>query len=244
MEHAATLDSEAQPSSSPPPPWTPSDVDRSFSGTELTIPDDHDETQDLLVLQRKSKPDHRPPETKRRYIFRSKKYKELKSNENNWQFNKHEVAEAFNSLLAQNPLPRCGLAKALLHRIQPTSIDELWCHLHDPKLESKMKRRFGRRSTGEPIPLITWLDTVTLQGNVDYIQLLCETRLGVDPINRAFGLALQSGLSSAGIEILLSFSRITSESMSGGKMLLSYSSCYPTPEAMTVESWRYCVYTS
>lgn len=261
MEHEATKDeivvasySEVQlPSSPPPSPCTPSDAECSsdaefsFSSTDPIISGDHREARLLLVQQRKSAPEYRSPELQMRHIFRTKKRKELKSKEENWKFSKHEIAELFHSLLTQTPLPRSGLAKALLYHAQPTSIDELWCHLHDRKLENRMKRRFGRRSTSEPIPLITWLDTVTLQGNLGYIQLLCENRLGGDPINHAFGLALASKLSLIGIETLLEFGAIAFpfQDLVRGyvgrkddafvQLLLSY------PAAMTVESWRYCM---
>lgn len=232
---------------SPPPPWTPLNTVFSFSSTGLLSLDVNDEARYLLVLQRRNQANLRPPESQIRHILRSKSRKELKSNEVNWKFNKHEVARALGSLFAENPLPRSGIAKALLEYAQPASVDEMWCHLHDQKLENRMKRRFGRRSTDKQIPRITWLDTAVKLGNLDYIELLCESSLGADPINHALGLALDSGLSFIGLEILLKHGAIAInfkdqvreyiQHRNDGfvQLLLSY------PGAMTIGSWRYCL---
>ncbi|KAI0862693.1 hypothetical protein F4860DRAFT_471478 [Xylaria cubensis] len=254
MEHAAVEDKiveafhcDLQLTSSPPQQWIPLDSECSFSGTELRSSNDQDEAHSRLVLQRKSDPKYRPPESQKRHIFRSKGRQELESNELKWQFKKHEVAKAFNTLLAEIPLPRSGIAKALLNHVELTSIDELWYHLNDPKLEGKMKRRFCRRSIGGQLPNITWLETATFQRNLDYVQLLCERFVSLDSVNHALGLALQSKLSLNGIETMLKSGAtafifkdrvreyIEYEDDAFVRLLLSY------PAAMTIEAWRYCL---
>ncbi|KAI1364762.1 hypothetical protein F5Y08DRAFT_202108 [Xylaria arbuscula] len=231
----------------PPPPWTSLDSVFLSNSTRLLCQDDRVEAKYLLILQRRNQPDFRPPESQKRHIFRSKSRKELKSNEINWKFNKLEVARALDTLFKQNPLPRSGIAKALLHYVQPTSVDDLWCHLHGENVEKVMKRRFSRRSTDKSIPDITWLDIATRLGNVEYIELLCESSLGVVPITNAFGLALKCKLSFIGLEILLKHGAkaIEFEDQVRGyvqerddgfvQLLLSY------PEAMTITSWQQCL---
>ncbi|KAI1742268.1 hypothetical protein F4680DRAFT_45195 [Xylaria scruposa] len=239
--------SDLKLSLSPASSRIPPDPECSSSSTELRSSGDQDEARSRLINQRRDDPKYQPPESQKRHVFRTKGSQELKLNDQRWQFNKHEVAKAFEALLAENPLPRSGIAKALLNHVELTSIDELWCHLHDPKLEGRMKRLFGRKSTSGQLQNITWLDTATLQGNLDYIQLLCEKSISTECVNNALGLALQSKLSLAGIETMLKSGAIASnfehrireyverEDDAFVRLLLSY------PSTMTIESWRNCL---
>ncbi|KAI2622351.1 hypothetical protein GGR54DRAFT_638689 [Hypoxylon sp. NC1633] len=221
----------------------------------LFDPENSREVRSLLVQQRISQPDYRPPESRLLHRvsespllhrFKSKKGREAKSNENNLVFSKHEVAKAFNSLLSTVPLPPLGIAHALLSRAPLTSLEELWAHLHDPKLEKRSSRRFGRKSSSVGVPEITWLDQVILLESIEYVYLLCRARVGQEALDRAFGVALSKHSKDA-MEVLLRSGAVASSHQDLIRervrvrdaplvqLLLS------APSAMSVEAWRYCL---
>jgi hypothetical protein len=104
-----------------------------------SLPSNIDEARSLLVQQRISEPGYRQPDQQKRHIFRSKKIKEAKCNTDKWIFTKHEVAKAFDDLLSRTPLPVPGVAQALLSHASVASLEELWYHFYDPKLEKRME---------------------------------------------------------------------------------------------------------
>ncbi|TGJ78363.1 hypothetical protein E0Z10_g10401 [Xylaria hypoxylon] len=208
-------------------------------------PSSGDTARGLLVQQRISEPGYRQPETQKRRIVWSKERKEAKYNEDKWVFNKNEAAKAFDTLLSRAPLAASGVAQALLSHASVTCLDELWCHLHDPKLEKRMKSRF-RRSRSSVVPEIPWLDDVTRSGNTEYIRLMCQVGLGQEALDRALSVAL-SMCSMDAIWVLLSFGAVASacqdairervklNDLALVRLLLS------APHAMSVEAWRYCM---
>src|SRR5262249_28472896 len=106
-----------------------------------SLPSNIDEARSLLVQQRTSEPGYRQPDQQKRHVFRSKKSKEAKCNTANWVFTKHEVAKAFDELLSRVMLPVPGIAQALLSHTSVASVEELWCHFSDPKLEMRTESR-------------------------------------------------------------------------------------------------------
>jgi ankyrin repeat protein len=212
---------------------------------QSSLPSNSDAARSLLAQQRTSESGYRRPELQRRHKFRTKGRKEAKCNKDKWIFTKHEVAKAFDGLLSRAPLALPGIAHALLSHASVTSLDELWCHLHDPKLEKRMASRF-RRSRSSLVPEIPWLDVVTGQENHEYIRLICQAGLGQEVLDRAFSIALSKHSMNA-MEVLLSFGAVASacqdairervilHDLALTRLLLS------SPNAMSVEAWRYCM---
>ncbi|KAF4994750.1 hypothetical protein FDECE_13023 [Fusarium decemcellulare] len=204
-----------------------------------------DAARRLLVQQRTKEPGYKPPEQQKRNLFRTKQQKEEATNQNNWTFTKHEVAKALDELLSQPSLPAAGVGQALLLYTTLTSLDELWGHFHDAQLERKMKK--NRMSSGGFYHAeLSWLDKATSHDNIDYIQLLCQTRVSQGALDRAFGIALSKS-SISGMKLLLSFGAVATSyhayisehfihrNLELVKLLLS------APDAMRTEIWLECL---
>ncbi|PNP82748.1 hypothetical protein FNYG_03979 [Fusarium nygamai] len=169
-----------------------------------------DAARQLLVQQRTSDPNYKPPDRQKRHLFRSKEQKAEACDTSQWSFTKHEVAKAFNALLAQETLPPAGVAQALLLHTTLTSLDELWGHLNDAQLEKRMKRNRMSEILNFDSNGMTWLDTVVSRDNFNYVHLLCQTQASQGVLNRAFGMALsRSSLES--MKLLLSFGAVASD---------------------------------
>lgn len=199
-----------------------------------------DEARSLLTQQRISEPGYTPPERQLRHKWSTTRLKE-----NSWTFTKHEVAKAFDSLLSREPLAPPGVAQAVLNHASVTSLDELWCHFLDSKLEKGIFNRL-RRSRLSVVSDTTWLDGVTRRDNVDYIRLMCHAGLGKEVLNRAFSIALFNHSMEA-MEALLSYGAVASackdairerfrlDDVALARLLLS------APNAMSVEDWKFCI---
>ncbi|KAJ4323820.1 hypothetical protein N0V84_004166 [Fusarium piperis] len=230
----------------PPPQQIPSLVEPPAQDYEPFVKANRDAARQLLVQQRMADPSYRPPAAQRRNLFRTKHQKEEASNHANWTFSKHEVARAFDLLLSTEPLAATGVAQALLLYTTLTSLDELWGHLHDPKLEKKMKRNRLASTTDSFPPGITWLDKVASQDNINYIHLLCQTRVSQEALTRAFGISLSKSSADA-MKLLLSYGAaassypdaVTQHIRIGDVALVSLLLSAPT--AMTTGAWVECL---
>lgn len=226
-----------------PPPDIPlltglSKTDYATSESDLAL------SRSMLVEIRTKEPGFKQPEQKKRYFLKGEEWKKEKAKFETWVFTKYEVAKAFDALLCQTPLADVGVAQALLSHAGSTTIDELWCHLHDKKLEKKMSRRFfPRKSSSELIPALTWLDSVTNSDHLEYVRLLCLKGVAQDDLNRAFRTALSKSSMDA-MTILLRGGSVASachaaireqvglDNLELVKLLLS------VPRAMSVDAWR------
>ncbi|KAE9365001.1 hypothetical protein N431DRAFT_517873 [Stipitochalara longipes BDJ] len=233
-----------------PPQRIPILAEPKVCAFDAALPSNINEARSLLVQQRTSEPGYRQPEEQKRHVFRSKRSKEVKCNSDNWVFTKHEVAKAFDRLLCRTPLPAPGIAQALLSHASVASLEELWCHFYDSKLEKRNESRANKsRSSALPksISSITWLDEVCGQENLAYIRLMCQAGLDQDALDRAFRIAL-SKHSMEAMEMLLSFGAVASATCQDAiqervklqdidliRLLLS------APNAMSVEAWRGCL---
>ena len=248
-----------------PPSRIPRLEEPRASDSEPSLLRDSDEARCLLVQQRTSEPGYRQPEQKARRIFWTAKRKELNCNQDTWIFTKHEVAKAFDGLVSRTPLGSPGVAQALLSHVSQTSLNELWCHLHDPKLEKKAKNLAGksrlsltpetqversasffRGSRLSLTPKTPWLDHVTNQDGLEFIRLICRTGLDQEALDRAFSIALSKHSMNA-MEVLFRFGAIASacqdairervrlDDVALVRLLLS------APGSMSVEAWRYCI---
>ncbi|RKL21832.1 hypothetical protein BFJ68_g2143 [Fusarium oxysporum] len=205
-----------------------------------------DAARQLLVQQRTSDPNYKPPDRQKRHLFRSKEQKVEACNTSQWSFTKHEVAKAFDVLLAQETLPPAGVAQALLLHTTLTSLDELWGHLNDAQLEKRMKRNRMSEILSFDSNSMTWLDTATSRDNFNYVHLLCQTQASQGVLNRAFGMALsRSSLES--MKLLLSFGAVAS----GCQDLISQhirarnlelvSLLLSAPNSMAPSDWKACL---
>ncbi|KAF5653899.1 hypothetical protein F25303_1931 [Fusarium sp. NRRL 25303] len=205
-----------------------------------------DTARQLLVQQRTSDPNYKPPDRQKRHLFRSKEQKAEACDTSQWSFTKHEVAKAFNALLAQEALPPAGVAQALLLHTTLTSLDELWGHLNDAQLEKRMKRNRMSEILSFDSNGMTWLDTVTSRDNFNYVHLLCQTQASQEVLNRSFGMALsRSSLES--MKLLLSFGAVASDyqdlisqhirarNLELVRLLLS------APNSMAPSDWKTCL---
>ncbi|KAI1035702.1 hypothetical protein LB504_005725 [Fusarium proliferatum] len=205
-----------------------------------------DAARQLLVQQRTSDPNYKSPDRQKRHLFRSKEQKAEACDTSQWSFTKHEVAKAFNALLAQEALPPAGVAQALLLHTTLTSLDELWGHLSDAQLEKRMKRNRMSEILNFDSNGMTWLDTVTSRDNFNYVHLLCQTQANQGVLNRAFGMALsRSSLES--MKLLLSFGAVASDyqdlisqhirarNLELVRLLLS------APNSMAPSDWKACL---
>jgi ankyrin repeat protein len=248
-----------------PPQRIPALAEPDVRGFEASLPGNIDEARSLLVQQRTSEPGYRQPDQQKRHAFRSKKSKEAKCNTANWVFTKHEVAKAFDELLSRVTLPVPGIAQALLSHASVASVEELWCHFHDPKLEKRKKPRSSAlpksissvvlktrssvalETTSAMVPEITWLEEVCDQENLEYIRLMCQAGLGQDALGRAFKIALSKHSMDA-MEVLLRFGAVASAACQEAirervklhdvalvRLLLS------APSVMSVEAWQSCL---
>ncbi|KAM0244459.1 hypothetical protein ACHAP5_006261 [Fusarium lateritium] len=201
----------------------------------------------LLVQQRTADPNFTPPERQKRHVFRSKDQKAEACNTTQWSFTKHEVAQAFDTMISRQTLPPAGVAQALLLHTTLTSLDELWGHFNDPQLEKKMKRqRMSSNPTGFDSHGMTWLDEAASHENFNYILLFCQTQVSQFVLDRAFGIALSKSSLQA-MKILLSFGanatayqepidqQIQARNLDLVSLLLS------APGSITSEIWRTCL---
>ncbi len=203
---------------------------------DFSLPTDADEARSLLVEQRTSEPGYRQPDQQKRHVFRSKKTKEAKCNPANWVFTKHEVARAFDQLLSRETLPGPGVAQALLSHVFISSLEELWRHFHDPRLEKRTEdRSSGVRSPTLPksvssvvfkatsivppestsvnAPPITWLEHVFAQDDGYF--------LDQDSESEYIGLMCQAGLSQAALDRAFEHA-LSTYSMPTMRILLSF----------------------
>ncbi|RMJ11867.1 hypothetical protein CDV36_008506 [Fusarium kuroshium] len=230
----------------PPPQQIPSLVEPPSQDYEPFIKANRDAARQLLVQQRMADPSYRPPSEQKRNLFRTKHQKEEASNHSNWTFSKHEVARAFDLLLSTEPLAAAGVAQALLLYTTLTSLDELWGHLHDPRLEKRMKRNRLSSAVDCFPPGITWLDKAASHDNIDYIHLLCQSRVSQEALTRAFGISLSKSSSDA-MRLLLSYGAAASSypdavaqhTRIGDLALVSLLLSAPT--AMTTGAWLECL---
>ncbi|KAF2119056.1 hypothetical protein BDV96DRAFT_487778 [Lophiotrema nucula] len=205
-----------------------------------------DTASTLLAQHRIADPKYRQPDHQKRDFFRGSERKKAVRDEANWVFTKHEVAVVFGELLSKELLAAPGVAQALLSRASVPSLQELWLHSHDRKLDKRMKSRFRSSKTPE-VPDIPWLDSVTRRDNVEYVRLMCQAGLDQKTLNRAFGFALEQRLLDI-METLLSFGAVAtpshdkirellrSDDIDLARLLLS-----APPAAMSVEAWRFCL---
>jgi ankyrin repeat protein len=200
--------------------------------------------RELLLEIRVSDPTYRPPEDLIRNFYKSSSAIEAQKEKRNRSFTKHEVAKAFDSLFEQTPSVQPDIAQALLDHVSPDSLDELWCHLHDRKLEMKMNR--GHDSAFVPRLDNPWLDKVVQVQDLQYIKLMCRAKLHQDLLNRAVGIALKNHWMEV-ISMLLSFGAVASAFQD---IIRPYIACddielmkllISTPSAMSLEALRYCV---
>ena len=237
---------------------------------DASLPTNIDEARSLLVQQRTSKLGYRPPDQQKRHVFRSKRSKEAKCNTANWVFTKHEVANVFDGLLSRVALPVPGIAQALLSHASVASLEELWCHFHDPKLEKRMEPRSKKvwssalpksissvvlntgssvavEKTSATVPGITWLEGVCSRQNLEYIRLMCQAGLGQDALDQAFKIVLSTHSMDA-MELLLSFGAVASaacqdvirECVKLPDVAL-VRLLLSAPSAMSVEAWQSCL---
>ncbi|WZH47283.1 uncharacterized protein QYS62_008427 [Fusarium acuminatum] len=206
-----------------------------------------DLARQLLVQQRTADPSFTPPERQKRHIFRSKDQKAEACNTTQWSFTKHEVAQAFDTMISRQTLPPAGVAQALLLHTTLTSLDELWGHFNDPQLEKKMKKqRMSSNTTAFDSQGMTWLDKATSHENFNYVLLLCQTQVSQYVLDRAFGIALSKSSLQA-MKILLSFGakattyqesidqQIQARNLDLVSLLLS------APGSLTAEIWKACL---
>ena len=252
-----------------PPQRIPVLAESQVRGAEASFLSNIDEARYMLVHQRTSEPGYRQPHLQKRHFFRSKKGKEAKCNTVNWVFTKHDIAKAFDDLLSRPPLPAPGVAQALLSQACVATLDELWCHFYNPKLEKRTESRanisrssvlpksistvvltarssVALETTSAMVPEITWLDEVCRQGNLEYVRLMCQAGLSQDALDRAFEIAL-SKHSMDTMEVLLSFGAVASaacqESILERVKLDDFALVrllLSAPNAMSVEAWRGC----
>ncbi|KAK4554001.1 hypothetical protein LTR86_008842 [Recurvomyces mirabilis] len=206
---------------------------------------DVEAARSLLAEQRKSQPNYKPPEARLRHHFSSNRLKEKQRNPANWTFSKHEIAKTIDSLLSHSPLPSSTVAHAVWAHQSSDSLDELWCHLHDPDLEKRTASKFRKSRSLVPAPM-TWLDLVTAGNHLSYIDLMCQACVGQESIDKAFGIALLMRNFDA-MEILLTYgasarthkdmirSRMMVDDVVLARLLLS------VPRAMDAEAWRFCL---
>jgi ankyrin repeat protein len=253
-----------------PPQRIPALAELDVRDFEASLPSNIDEARYLLVQQRTSEPGYRQPDQQKRHVFRSKKSKEAKCNTANWIFTKHEVAKAFDELLSRVTLPVPGIAQALLSHASVASVEELWCHFRDPKLEKRMESRSKKpRSSALPKsissvvlktrssvalettpatdPEITWLKEVCRQENLEYIRLMCQAGLGQNALDQAFEIALSKHSMDA-MEVLLSFGAVAPGACWGAirervKLhdVALVRLLLSAPSVMSVEAWQSCL---
>ncbi|KAK2678081.1 Ankyrin repeat-containing domain superfamily [Fusarium oxysporum f. sp. vasinfectum] len=229
---------------SPPSPLetlkTPSPIDYEAS----TTVEHRGAARALLVGARTSDAGYRPPDQQKRHLLRVPSRRNLKLNEERWTFTKHEVGKALNELLSAAPLPDVQVAHAVLASVHIDSLDELWEHFKDSKLQKRQSSIF-RRSTSSNNGLSNWLSIVTGQENIPYIHLLCRYGAGPNLLNRAFVIAL-ARRDIPSMKLLLSFGAcilpickdyvrlsVTKNDVDVIRLLLS------APKGMNVEDWQY-----
>lgn len=253
-----------------PPQRIPALAEPDVRDFEASLPSNIDEARLLLVQQRISEPGYRQPDQQKRHVFRSKKRKEAKCNTANWVFTKHEVAKVFDELFSRVTLPVPGIAQALLSHASVASVEELWYHFYDPKLEKRTESRSKKlRSSALPksissvvlktrssvalettsamVPEITWLEEVCGRENLEYIRLMCQAGLGQDALDRAFKIALSKHSMDA-MEVLLSFGAVASaacqEAIRERVKLHDVALVrllLSAPSVMSVEAWQSCL---
>ncbi|KAF5625999.1 hypothetical protein F52700_8714 [Fusarium sp. NRRL 52700] len=236
--------SQASLGLSPPSPietlQTPSPIDYEAS----TTVEHRSAARAFLVRARTSDAGYRPPDQQKRHLLRVPSRRSLKLNEEKWTFTKHEVGKALNELLCMAPLPDVHVAHALLASVHIDSLDELWEHFKDSKLQKRQSSIF-RRSTSSNNGLSNWLSTVVGQENIPYTHLLCQHNAGPNLLNQAFVIAL-ARRSVPSMKLLLSFGAyilpickgyvqrlVAKNDVDVVKLLLS------APKGMNVEDWQY-----
>ncbi|KAJ4166544.1 hypothetical protein NW765_007783 [Fusarium oxysporum] len=229
---------------SPPSPLetlkTPSPIDYEAS----TTVEHRSAARALLVRARTSDAGYRPPDQQKRHLLRVPSRRNLKLNEERWTFTKHEVGKALNELLSAAPLPDVQVAHVVLASVHIDSLDELWEHFKDSKLQKRQSSIF-RRSTSSNNGLSNWLSIVTGQENIPYIHLLCQYGAGPNLLNQAFVIALARH-DIPSMKLLLSFGAcilpickdyvrlsVTKNDVDVIGLLLS------APKGMNVEDWQY-----
>ncbi|KAF1739436.1 hypothetical protein CRV24_001370 [Beauveria bassiana] len=200
----------------------------------------------LLVRARSNDPEYRPPDQQKRHLLRMPTRKSLKMDGETWTFTKHEVGKAFNNLFEFDTLPDIGVAQALLSFVEDLhSLDELWEHFQDSKLQKRQSSIF-RRSASTSRTTASWLETATEQGNTHYIRLICQIGVRQVLLDHAFIVALKRQ-DMASIHMLAEFgasiSSINREVVQGYvkrgnvdvvRLLLA------APNELSTEDWQHC----
>jgi hypothetical protein len=171
-----------------------------------------------------------------------------RENEKIWRFSKHEVAKAIDSLFVQAPLPRPSITHAILNHAPTTSLEKLWRHLYDEKLEKRTKIRHLQKpgSSQNLIPKSTWLTKATSLQNLDYIRLMCQAGVEQDALDRAFQIALANH-SMDTMRILLEFGANASANKLRIYAYIKFNGIHlvelllSVPNAMSLDAWRYSV---
>ncbi|KAH7198850.1 uncharacterized protein B0J16DRAFT_47024 [Fusarium flagelliforme] len=198
----------------------------------------------LLVQARVISPNYIAPERQKLHFLRSEKQRAAACDTSTWTFTKHEVAIAFGTLMEQPVLPPAGVAQALLMNGNLGSLEELWAHLGDATLEKRMKSK--RLSVEFDVLKMGWLDKAVAHDNLNYIHLLCQTKVSQESLDRAFGIAL-SKMSLRAMKLLLSFGAVASgygevinkqikdRNLELVELLLS------APDSMDGATWKECL---
>ncbi|KAI1427678.1 hypothetical protein F5Y12DRAFT_791972 [Xylaria sp. FL1777] len=226
------------------PPEVPCLVKLPYTDFNRLLPEHADAARAFLVEYRKNGPKHKPEEAKHD-IFRLLSQKRKTRDEALWAFEKPEVAHTFHNLLSHEPLLPAGIAQALLSHVSLASLDELWSHFNDRKLEKRMNsylRRAGVPSVSE----IPWLDHVTRADNVEYVRLMCQAGLAQEALDRAFSIALERQ-SMEVMKMLLAFGATTAACEDGicvriqlGDASLARLLLSAHPAAVSLSTWRRC----
>ncbi|PMB72634.1 hypothetical protein BM221_000049 [Beauveria bassiana] len=231
---------------SPPEPLVQLKRPDDFEFEALVTDDNRAYARALLVRARSNDPGYRPPDQQKRHLLRMPTRKSLKLDADKWTFTKHEVGKAFNSLFEFDTLPDIGVAQALLSFVEDLhSLDELWEHFQDSKLQKRQSSIF-RRSASTSRTITSWLETATEQGNTHYIRLICQVGVRQVLLDHAFIVAL-TRQDMASVHMLAEFgasiSSINRDVVHGYvkrgnvdvvRLLLA------APNELSTEDWQHC----
>jgi hypothetical protein len=205
-----------------------------FTSAEAVAPY-NEEAKSLLGGQKTAETGSQPQERQLRHRFSLARLRDSVKR----SITKHDVAAVFDRLLHIPRLRPPGLAKAVLNHAPGTTIDELWQYLREDSNHLQQRQPI----VGDKAP---WLDIVTQGENLDYVHLLCHTKVSQRLLDDALGLALSRN-SLPTIELLLQYGacatayrdlirdRLKSDNVRLAGLLLA------APSAMAYEDWRYCL---
>jgi hypothetical protein len=147
---------------------------------------DRAECRNILISQRLSDPSYKSPSEQKRRVFRSKEKNESLSNPETWEFSFHEIGKAIATWFEAASLERIGIIQALLQLRRTASVEDLWQHALDSKLE---KRRQERKKAIPRIPF-PWLRQATIRNSIDLVILLSSGGCEQASLDESLGLAL------------------------------------------------------